>query len=274
MGIFDSLKKDLFAGEEEPAQNTLESMVHSDSTDAGRARVIVVEPLRMEECNAMVECIRHGLVVVINTENLEAEFARRIVDFLTGATRAIDGRSLRINSVTYIFAPADIDVAIRRKEKREVPVQEPVQTNPAHRVIPDEAVHTVTEGLSARQNFAAVREEQEEPEEEVYEPAHAYAESDAYEESDGENEDDVYESDEEITEGNAYESGEYDAPTYDADEEDNEAAAADYDEAPSAYTNSRSAYGSESMSELSDQFGGRRVTDDTILYGIRKEDVQ
>jgi cell division inhibitor SepF len=268
MGIFDSLKKDLFAGEEEPAQNTLESMVHSDSTDAGRARVIVVEPLRMEECNAMVECIRHGLVVVINTENLEAEFARRIVDFLTGATRAIDGRSLRINSVTYIFAPADIDVAIRRKEKREVPVQEPVQTNPVHRVIPDEAVHTVTEGLSARQNFAAVREEPEEPEE-VYEPAYAYAGTDADEESDSEDE---YEPDEDYGEENDDESGEYGDSLY--DEEDAEAAAADYDEAPSAYTNSRSSYGSESMSELSDQFGGRRVTDDTILYGIRKEDVQ
>ncbi len=261
MGILDSIKKDLFTGEEEqPVQNTLESMVHNASTDSGRARVIVVEPLRMEECNAMVECIRHGLVVVINTENLETEFARRIVDFLTGATRAIDGRSLRINSVTYIFAPADIDVAIRRKEKREAPVQEPVKTNPVHRVIPDEAVHTVTDGLSAHQNFATAYEE---PSEEVYEAAHAYEDADAYEETDDEDE---YETDgNNVYAESADGSREY-AASYDVDREGEGTTEENGEESFSDR--------SKQMSELTEQFGGRHVTDDTLLYGIRKEDVR
>lgn len=119
MGFLDSIKKG-FAMEDEdrPIPNTLDELVRtSGSSEAGRGRVIVVEPMRMEECNALVECIRHGLVVIINTEKLEEEFSRRIVDFLTGATRAIDGRSLKINRTTYIFAPSDIDVAIRRKDK-------------------------------------------------------------------------------------------------------------------------------------------------------------
>ena len=105
MGFLDSIKKG-FAMEDEdrPIPNTLDELVRtSGSSEAGRGRVIVVEPMRMEECNALVECIRHGLVVIINTEKLEEEFSRRIVDFLTGATRAIDGRSLKINRTTYIF---------------------------------------------------------------------------------------------------------------------------------------------------------------------------
>lgn len=161
MGIFDSIVKGFSPEEEDkPLPNTLEEMVRTSGTpESGRARVIVVEPMRMEECNALVECIRHGLVVVINTENLESEFSRRIVDFLTGATRAIDGRSLRINRTTYIFAPADIDVAIRRKEKKQAakapaastPAQESASRGtPVHRVVPDEAATTVAADMPSQ----------------------------------------------------------------------------------------------------------------------------
>ena len=65
MGFLDSIKKG-FAMEDEdrPIPNTLDELVRtSGSSEAGRGRVIVVEPMRMEECNALVECIRHGLVV-------------------------------------------------------------------------------------------------------------------------------------------------------------------------------------------------------------------
>ena len=134
--------------EDRPIPNTLDELVRtSGSSEAGRGRVIVVEPMRMEECNALVECIRHGLVVIINTEKLEEEFSRRIVDFLTGATRAIDGRSLKINRTTYIFAPSDIDVAIRRKDKKPVEKVEKLEVQirketPMHRVVPDETANT------------------------------------------------------------------------------------------------------------------------------------
>ena len=120
MSFLDSIKKG-FAMEDEdrPIPNTLDELVRtSGSSEAGRGRVIVVEPMRMEECNALVECIRHGLVVIINTEKLEEEFSRRIVDFLTGATRAIDGRSLKINRTTYIFAPSDIAARTRSRWRR------------------------------------------------------------------------------------------------------------------------------------------------------------
>ena len=166
MGIFDSLKKEIFPAEEQPIPNTLEDMVRSSkSPESGRARVIVVEPMRMEECNALVECIRHGLVVIINAERLEQEFARRIIDFLTGATRAIDGRSLRINQTTYIFAPSDVDVATRRKEPaRKAPAEEPKQEKtPVHSVAPDEAANTVTDGLKKSDNFASFRPESAAP---------------------------------------------------------------------------------------------------------------
>lgn len=148
MGFLDSIKKGFaMEDEERPIPNTLDELVRtSGSSEAGRGRVIVVEPMRMEECNALVECIRHGLVVIINTEKLEEEFSRRIVDFLTGATRAIDGRSLKINRTTYIFAPSDIDVAIRRKDKKPVEkVEKPEvqirKETPMHRVVPDETAN-------------------------------------------------------------------------------------------------------------------------------------
>ena len=92
--------------EDRSIPNTLDELVRtSGSSEAGRGRVIVVEPMRMEECNALVECIRHGLVVIINTEKLEEEFSRSIEDFLTDANSAIDSRTLKINQTTYKFAP-------------------------------------------------------------------------------------------------------------------------------------------------------------------------
>jgi FtsZ-interacting cell division protein YlmF len=127
MGILDSLKKGFDEETEGSGEgSTLADMVRSSSSpDSGRARVIVVEPMKMEECNALVECIRHGLIVIINCDKTEPALARRIVDFLTGATRAIDGRTLKINATTHIFAPADIDIATRRKKPAQQPEAAP-----------------------------------------------------------------------------------------------------------------------------------------------------
>ena len=49
--------------------------------------------------------------VIINLEKLETEVARKIFDFLSGATYALNGNVQKVANNIFIFAPENVDIA-------------------------------------------------------------------------------------------------------------------------------------------------------------------
>ena len=54
-------------------------------------RVVVVEPLAFDEVQAIALNLRNRRPVIVNLERTEREIAKRIVDFMSGATYALGG---------------------------------------------------------------------------------------------------------------------------------------------------------------------------------------
>jgi len=74
-------------------------------------RVVVVEPAAFDEVQAIALNLRNRRPVIVNLEQTDREIARRIVDFLSGATYALGGSMQRVGGAIFLFAPHNVDVA-------------------------------------------------------------------------------------------------------------------------------------------------------------------
>ena len=74
-------------------------------------KLILIEPRSFDECPKLVDSLKGKRPVIINLERLDVEVAKKIFDFLSGATYALDGRVQKVANNIFIFAPANVDIA-------------------------------------------------------------------------------------------------------------------------------------------------------------------
>ncbi len=74
-------------------------------------KIEVFEPHTFEEAVEVVECLRSKRPVVINLEEIDAELARKVFDFLSGALCAIDGKAEKVAKGIFLMAPNNIQIS-------------------------------------------------------------------------------------------------------------------------------------------------------------------
>lgn len=75
-----------------------------------KLQVVTVKPNRYEQMSAIADHMIAHRTVVVNLEAAPKETARRMVDFLAGATYAVGGEMRKVAINTYIAAPYKIGV--------------------------------------------------------------------------------------------------------------------------------------------------------------------
>lgn len=83
-----------------------------------QSEVIVIEPRSFDEALDIVEELRCRRSVVLNLQYLDQEQSQRVVDFLSGATHAIDGHQQRVGQGVFIFAPSNFTLNTESNEAR------------------------------------------------------------------------------------------------------------------------------------------------------------
>ena len=80
------------------------------STASG-AKVVLLKPERYETGRDIADHLRSMHTIVINIETTPKDVARRLLDFLSGAAYALDGRVDKVSNNTFIITPSTIDLA-------------------------------------------------------------------------------------------------------------------------------------------------------------------
>lgn len=73
-------------------------------------QVALVKPERFEDAPAIADHINDKRTVVLNLESANNETKRRLLDFLSGAAYANNGRIKRVANNTFIITPNNVDV--------------------------------------------------------------------------------------------------------------------------------------------------------------------
>lgn len=89
-------------------------------------KLVLIEPKGFEECPKLVDSLKSRKPVIINLEKLETETAKKIFDFLSGATYALNGNVQKITNNIFIFAPENVSIAASqdRQTMAEAPAAE------------------------------------------------------------------------------------------------------------------------------------------------------
>ena len=93
----------------------LEKRVSIAGTNA--FKLVVIEPKSFDECPKLVDSLKGRRPVIINLEKIETETAKKIFDFLSGATYALNGNVQKVANNIFIFAPESIDIAANQDDR-------------------------------------------------------------------------------------------------------------------------------------------------------------
>ena len=127
--IFDTMQDDL----EYPTQDNLaleplygsrtrdreerESKVVSHPSFRGY-EVIVCEPRSYDQSVNIVKHLKERKTVILNLHLLDKDQSLRIVDFLCGATHALNGNQQRIGESVFIFTPQNINLSAESQKSK------------------------------------------------------------------------------------------------------------------------------------------------------------
>ncbi len=78
-------------------------------------RVVVCEPRVFEDCQNVADNLKNRRPVIVNLENADKELAKRVVDFVSGTTYALNGSMQKVGNGIFLFVPNNMDIASELK---------------------------------------------------------------------------------------------------------------------------------------------------------------
>ncbi len=67
--------------------------------------IVVLQPKTFDDARASADYLKMRRPVVVNLRGTHSDLARRIVDFTSGVTYALDGHLLRVGEEIFLFTP-------------------------------------------------------------------------------------------------------------------------------------------------------------------------
>lgn len=80
-------------------------------------KLVVIEPSGFDECPKLVDSLKAKKPIIINLEKIETDTARKIFDFLSGATYALNGNVQKVANNIFVFAPENVDITAGNDNK-------------------------------------------------------------------------------------------------------------------------------------------------------------
>ncbi len=77
---------------------------------SGKQEVVLFHAKTFDDAAKAADELRRRKAVILNMENVDKSLTRRVVDFLSGAVYALDGRVKKVAQSTYLFCPHNMDV--------------------------------------------------------------------------------------------------------------------------------------------------------------------
>lgn len=82
-----------------------------------QAKVHLVEPANFSEAQEIGDRYKDGQPVIVNLTSVDAELRRRMIDFCSGITYALDGLIKQVSSGVYLLTPANVEVSAEDRRR-------------------------------------------------------------------------------------------------------------------------------------------------------------
>jgi cell division inhibitor SepF len=88
-----------------------------DKKVQGAVRVHVIAPRSYNDAQQIADRFKNGVPVIVNLQTAEPDLAKRMIDFGSGMTYALDGAIQRIAEKVFLLTPANVEVSAEDRQR-------------------------------------------------------------------------------------------------------------------------------------------------------------
>ena len=88
-----------------------------DNRVAPSTRVSVVDPANFNDAQALADRFKRQQPVILNLQHADGELSRRMVDFCSGLTYALDGQIQTVANRVFLLTPRNVEVSAEERKR-------------------------------------------------------------------------------------------------------------------------------------------------------------
>src|SRR5215212_796760 len=85
--------------------------------DQRTTRVSVLEPSSFNDAQNLADRFKRQQPVILNLQNVDGDLSRRMVDFCSGLTYALDGNIQSVANRVFLLTPRDVEVSAEERKR-------------------------------------------------------------------------------------------------------------------------------------------------------------
>lgn len=80
-------------------------------------QVVLAEPAAYEEVQTIADNLKNQHTVIVNLEHSDPDLSRRVVDFMSGTTYALNGSVQKVGKNIFLFVPNNVEITNEIKKQ-------------------------------------------------------------------------------------------------------------------------------------------------------------
>jgi cell division inhibitor SepF len=108
---------DIFADDEPAPRSRVLRPVGGNGGGGADVQVHLVTPTSFNDAQEVADRFKHAVPVILNLQTTEGELAKRLIDFASGLTYALDGGMQKIAEKTFLLTPRNVEVSAEEKAR-------------------------------------------------------------------------------------------------------------------------------------------------------------
>jgi len=106
---------DIFA--EEPTTSTRTRTLRPVGNGGAEAQVHLVTPRTFNDAQEVADNFKRSIPVIMNLQSADTDLSRRLIDFASGMTYALDGGMQKIAEKTFLLTPRNVEVSAEQQAR-------------------------------------------------------------------------------------------------------------------------------------------------------------
>ena len=83
----------------------------------GASRVHLILPRSFNDAQQVADRFKNGVPVILNLQSADSELSKRLIDFASGLTYALDGGMQRIADKVFLLTPRDVELSAEERAR-------------------------------------------------------------------------------------------------------------------------------------------------------------
>jgi cell division inhibitor SepF len=108
---------DIFADDDEPMASRTRVLRPVAGNGGADVRVHLVTPYSFNDAQEVADKFKEGVPVILNLQTTDAELSKRLIDFASGLTYALEGGMQKIADKTFLLTPRNVEVSAEEKAR-------------------------------------------------------------------------------------------------------------------------------------------------------------